>query len=1109
MSETEDKTRPEEAPESAGDFLVVGLGASAGGIPALSLFFRNVPPDSGMAYVVILHLSPDHESRLASVLQATAKIPVQQVTQAVRVQPDHVYVVGPDQHLGMSKEMLVVAPNTSIEERRAPVDIFFRTLAESHGSHAACVVLSGTGANGSMGLKRVKELGGVAFVQVPSEAEFDEMPRHSIATGLVDQVLPAASIPAALASYQRRMGTVRIADDADDRQPDAQQALRDIFTQMRVRTGHDFTNYKRPTLLRRIERRMNVRNAPDLQGYAVLIRDNADEAQALLKDLLISVTSFFRDGNPWTVIEREVLPRLMRPKGGQEQVRIWSAGCATGEEAYSLAILCAEALYGVVDAPKVQIFATDIDERAIAHAREGIYTPNDAADVSPERLARFFMQEPGGYRVRRELREMVMFAVHNLIKDPPFSHIDLVACRNVLIYLNQAAQDRLLNTFHFALNPGGYLFVGTSESVEGSMDLFATFSGENHIYQSRQTGVRPYPLPEVGSPLTALTPAPVLPKPEGRRLDRITYGELHQQLLEQYAPPSLVVNEDHDIVHLSARAGRYLQLVGGEPSPNLLRLVRDDLRLELRTALFQAAQRHAGVDIRALRVRTDQGDEVVDIHVRPVLRREDPARGYILVIFEPSTGTPVDAQPIYQAEEPIARQLEQELSRVKVQLRTSTEQHEVQAEELKASNEKLQAMNEELRSSAEELETSKEELQSMNEELSTVNQELKVKIEELAQTSNDLQNLINSANIGTVFLDRGMRVKLFTPSARELFNLIPSDVGRPISDITSRLSYDRLLEDAQSVLHTLQAAEREVKSNDGRVYLLRALPYRTAEDRIIGVVLTFIDITERKRVQDQLAQASRDLEVRVDDRTRELAAANQALRKEAHDRDLAEQARTMLSRQLANAQEAERRRISRELHDQLGQQVSTLVLKLAMLRKSKQVPEPARKDLEQLETIAKSLDGDLDFLIWELRPTALDDLGLSAALNDYIESWSRHFNIRARINLAGLGDGRLEHDVETVVYRAAQEALNNVAKHSRAKEVRIDLAHEGTELVLSIRDDGQGFDAKKAIAGGGAGGGVGLVGMRERALLVGGSLAIESKAGGGTTVTIRVPDKRS
>ncbi len=835
-------------------FLVVGLGASAGGLEALREFFAHVPADSDIAYVVILHLSPEHESQLAHVLQTVTPLPVTPVTETVRVVPNHVYVVSPNQHLTMVDGELTASPNTQPEERRAPVDIFFRTLAETHHNRAVCVVLSGSGADGSMGLKRVKERGGVVFVQNPREAAFNEMPRSAIATDLVDDVLPVAAIPDRIIAYQASLSTISISVEAEARPEEMQQALREIFTLLRVRTGHDFSNYKRPTMMRRIARRINVRNLPDLPIYAAFLRDTPDEMQALLKDLLISVTNFFRDTAAFTALEQEILPRVFAGKRPDEQVRIWVVGCATGEEAYSIAMLCAERMFGTSEAPSVQIFASDIDETAIAHAREGLYTLNDTADVSPERLRRFFSLEDQRYRIRREIREMVLFANHNVLKDPPFSHIDLVTCRNVLIYLNHAAQERVLETLHFALNPGGYLFLGTSESIDGSNDLFATISREHHLFQSRATGVRPMRVPDTAPTgrLNLERLAPPTPEPEERTRERISYGDLHQRLLEAYASPSVVVNDAYDIVHLSERAGRYLQFVGGQTSTNLLKVVRPELRLELRTALYHAVQRQTNVQTANLPVRIDDHTETVTMRISPVLRHDDLAHGFLLVVFEPDAAPLGNAEPVIPADEPVARQLEEEVQRLRKQLHTSSEQYEYQAEELKAANEELQALNEELRSSAEELETSKEELQSINEELRTVNQELKVKVEEATLHSTNLQNLVNSTDIGTIFLDRGLRVKLFTPRARELFNLIPADYGRPLSDITHRLIDTDVLADAETALDKLRTVEREVRTTNGRVYVLRVLPYRAGEDRIGGVVITFIDISERKRAEEQL-----------------------------------------------------------------------------------------------------------------------------------------------------------------------------------------------------------------------------------------------------------------
>jgi two-component system CheB/CheR fusion protein len=842
------------AEHHASKFLIVGLGASAGGIQALQNFFHHVPADTGIAYVVILHLSPDHDSQLAAVLQTTTKMPVNLVADRITVKPDNVYVVPPNKHLTMQDGDIVASENVEIEDRRAPVDIFFRTLADEHGAKAIVVILSGTGANGSMGIKRIKEMGGAAFVQNPREAEFSEMPRNSISTGMVDEVLNVSDLPAKIIAYKNNLGKIRISDQPEQNPKDQQQALREIFTELRVRTGHDFSNYKRPTLLRRIERRINIHNLPDLSAYVSFIHENPEETSALLRDLLISVTNFFRDKKAFEVIENEVLPVLLKNKSNDNPLRIWIAGCATGEEAYSLAILCAEKISGVVDGIKIQIFATDIDEAAISQARESVYSINDLADVSPERLRRFFLKDGDNYRIRREVRETVMFATHNFLKDPPFSHLDLICCRNVMIYLNNIAQERVTQTFHFALNPGGFLFLGSSESVDSATDLFATYSRENHIYQSRQAFQRSYPIPEtIPNFKIDKQHLSATQEQENKILERISFGDLHLQLLEQYAPPSLVVNEEYDLVHVSERAGHYLLITAGEPSKNLLKLVRQELRLDLRSALYQAVQRQSAVEARGIKLKVGDRAETVNIHVRPVLKAGDTARGFILVVFEPTENVS-QTGVLLASDEPVTRQLEEELTKLKGQLRSSSEQHEFQEEELKASNEELQAMNEELRSSAEELETSKEELQSINEELRTVNQELKVKIEETGLSNNNLQNLINATDIGTIFLDRSFRVALFTPAARNIFNLIPADHGRSLSDITGKLEYNSLIQDAEMVLEKLITTEKEVHTTENKVFLMRMSPYRTSDDRINGIVITFVDITSRKLAEQQLRE---------------------------------------------------------------------------------------------------------------------------------------------------------------------------------------------------------------------------------------------------------------
>ena len=1199
--------------------LVVGLGASAGGIKALKDFFAHVKPDSGAAYVVILHLSPDHDSRLAEVLQTTAPMPVSQVTNAVTIEPDHVYVVPPNKSLSIADGSLTVAEFTRNEQRRSPVDVFFRALGDTHGSRSVCVVLSGTGPNGSAGLKRIKEYGGLVIAQDPAEAEYPDMPRNSIATGLVDLVLPVAEMPGKIAEY---FDGVRHDDDpATTPAPtDDPDAMREVLTLLRVRTGHDFANYKTATLQRRVERRMNLRGVTTLPAYARLIRQEPDEAVSLMKELLISVTSFFRDLPVWSVVEQRLVPRLFYNKGSLDQVRVWVPGCATGDEAYSIAMLLAEYAATLPEPPSIQAFATDLDQAAIASAREGLYTEAEVADVSEERLQRFFLREAAGYRVRHDLRELVLFAHHNVIKDPPFSHLDLISCRNLLIYLNRAIQERVVETFHFALRPGAFLMLGTSESAEGTDDLFHRFDSNAHIYESRFVTSR-LAIPITDAALTLpRTPARTFVEP--RPADRVSPPELHQRLLEQYAPPSVVITEEHNIVHLSERAGRFLQVRGGEPTRDLLQLVWPELRADLRTALHQAAKERTDVDIHGVTVPLEGGPRRVDISVKPVLREGDPARGYFLVTFTEDGAVvmpPVGAVTLTSPAEPVNRQLEEELGRLKAQLRSTVEQYETHAEESKASNEELQAMNEELRSAAEELETSKEELQSVNEELTTVNQELKIKIEELGVTNNDFQNFINATDIGTIFLDRALRVKFSTPRAREVFNLLDSDIGRPLSDITSKLRYESIHDDVRKVLDQLTVTEREVETAAGRWQMMRMLPYRTSDNHIDGVVVTFHDITDRRiaernvrqseerlralidsaldyaiftateegvinswnpgaqrmfqyaadeivgadiatlftpedraagiplrelnearrtgraaderyhvrkdgsrlfcsgmtrhlgvnlgfakiardltssrRVAEALQQAHDELDIKVGERTRELQA-------EVLEHASAKASVTNLLHRLVSAQEDERARIARDLHDHVGQLLTALRLALERSDQEQQSPEGASAEIQNALSLTRELGRDLDFLAWQLRPAVLDELGLAAALPRFVTEWSAHIGIPVEFRSDGFIPGQLPPDAEVAYYRVTQESLNNISKHAHASRADVVLASSDGEVTLVIEDDGIGFNPADDES---SAQGVGLAGMRERATLVGATLHVESAPGKGTSVFLRRP----
>jgi two-component system, chemotaxis family, CheB/CheR fusion protein len=1181
-------------PPEENDFLIVGLGGSAGSIPSFREFFRHVPPDSGMAFVVILHLSPDYDSHLAELLQGSATVPVTQVQERVKVEPNHVYVIPPNKSLAMRDGSIDPSDILGFEERRAPVDMFFRTLADTHESRAVCVVLSGSGSDGSMGLRRVKEYNGLALVQEPAEAEFGEMPRNSIATGLADFIVPVSDMPRRIMAYRDQLR--RAPRAIDDRSDQDERALIDIFTHLRVRTGHDFTNYKRATVLRRIERRLAVRQILRLPEYAEFLRDTPAEGEALLRELLISVTNFFRDPPVWEKLEKIIIPKLLEGKTGDYHLRAWVAGCATGEEAYSLAMLFAEATSHLPSVPDIQVFATDLDVDAVVKARGGFYTLAETADVSPERLRRFFVKEQDGYRVLRELRELVLFAHHNLLKDPPFSHLNFVSCRNLLIYLNRTAQEHAMEVLHFALDPGGYLLLGTAESVEGSSQLFSVIDKEARIFQSRA-------VPRV---VQIMPPAPLTVTADLRhsatggleqrgesRGPRLAPLDLHQRLLEEYAPPSVIVDDHQNILHLSERAGRYLQFPAGEASLNLLQVVRPELRIDLRTALYQAAQSRSMVGVRGLVVHTGDRSETINVVVRPVFRESDPAHGFFLVLFEEAREPVEISSRVASASEPAARQLEEELIRVKSQMRVTIEQYEIQTEEAKAANEELQAINEELRSTAEELETSQEELQSVNEELQTVNQELKVKIDEISHANDDMRNLMSSTEIDTIFVDRALRVKLFTPRVHDIFNLIPSDVGRPLLDITSKVTIGELGNDLERVVARLQTIEREVATRDGRWHLMRLLPYRTAEDRIEGVVITFLDITERRRTEEALLQSREELERRVEERTRELREATGMLQaiidssplaiivadrdrtvttwnasaermlsvradlvigkplddvapavveamfgdgqspreaqvrradgallnvsvfpaplrgadgsihaimgllQDVTDPKRLEQERERLLRRIVSSQEEERQRIARELHDQLGQHLTALKVGLEAL-------QPAGESVQRMKGIVGQLDQSIDRLTRELRPPGLDDLGLHGAIGSLIQQFTEASGIHADVHASGTDGERLPEPVETTLYRVLQEALTNIWKHSAAKDISVIIERTPEQVQLIVEDNGSGFEESQ-LDDDGSGAHFGLLGMRERVSLIGGTFSIESGHGRGTTLYVRVP----
>jgi PAS domain S-box-containing protein len=1504
MSDEEINNRKgKQIKEKAGakrDFLLVGIGASAGGIKALKEFFAAMPADSGMAFVVILHLSQTHKSNLAEILQRETEMAVEQVTETVKVEPNKVYVIPPAKHLELTDGIIKLKEPERVKGVRVPIDRFFRSLADAYGTKAVCIILSGTGSDGTNGMKHVKGKDGFAIVQDPRDAEYDGMPRSAIETRIADVVLPIAEMPEKLLFVRDTTEKFRLTDGKDGevaKEIKNIELLRDVLTLLKVRTGHDFSNYKRPTLVRRAARHLQIHETDDLEVYLKILRERPDEVLSLLKNLLINVTNFFRDKDAFDALEKTVIPALFEGKTSENQVRVWVAGCATGEEAYSMAILLQEYAANLPDPPKIQVFASDVDDDAIAGAREGRFTEAIVSDVSPERLRQFFVkEEDDGYWIRKAIREMVLFAPHNILRDPPFSRLDLISCRNVLIYLNRETQEKVLRVFHFALREGGFLFLGSSESAESTANIFSAIDKKHRIYQCRPSSAAWNAPP--GMPLTGAWSPKISDYPPRTRGFLQSFGELHHRLIEQYAPPSVLVNEEGDILHSSENVWRFLRFAGGDPTANLLKVVHPDLLSDVRAALFTARKENKTVEAKSIRVKFDAEEKFVNLTVRPVGTPEAAA----LVIFEEIGDAPQGEESVQaivagdKAMESVVRRMEDELRNTKDQLRNTIEQYETSNEEQKAANEELQAINEELRSASEELETSKEELQSVNEELTTVNHELKDKVDEVTRTHSDLQYLMQSTDIATIFLDRELKIKRYTPRATEIFNLIPADVGRPLAHITHRLEPDNFAADAAVSLRNLKTFEREVRSSDDRFFIARISPYRTLDDRIDGVVISFIDVTERDKaeqlVREERAYAEaivetvreplvilaaglrvvsanrsfyevfkvtpeetegkfiydlgnqqwdipalrelledilprhsqfQDFEVEHDFETigrrtmllnareiylqsknkrlillaiedvtkqrqaEEAARANeQRLRRMVnvprvgvltfdhagamlhandaflemvgYDRtefaakeltwrdftppeyteaseemlkliretgrgepyekeyfrkdgsriwlmfvaadlgdgtlveyalDISERKRTeealreseerlaadlagmrrlyelhaklasetdlraaleeilataceftgtergcvqlvsddgerlemfawrgyaddslfishfrhegsraacdmarqhgkrliiedvenfpplagtrdlevalaeniratqstpmktmqaemvgVLSNQFSQphrltadelrlidllawtaanfverhradetrreketlqkiigAQEDERRRIAQDIHDHLGQQLTALRLKLEIIKQNGgELDEKLLAQIDETQTIAQKIDADIDFLAWEMRPSALDDLGLSAALERYVREWSRQFSVPVDFRADKFGAYRIAPEAETNLYRIAQEILNNIIKHARANQIDVSLEHRDRFAVLIIEDNGIGFDAKEKNRQG-----MGLSGMQERAELIGGTLKIETAPGEGTTIFVRVP----
>jgi len=847
------------------NILIVGIGASAGGLKAFRAFLEAAPPETGMAFVLVPHLDPRHESMMVDLLSQRTTMSLKEAKQGTKVEADHVYVIPPNKYMQIRDGQLHLTTPGEPPARPTAIDFFFQSLAEDQQELAVGIVLSGTGSHGTPGLREVKLAGGMVMAQDPRTAEYDQMPQSVIDARLADYILAPQDMPAALISYARNPYLNH--PDLEKNGDPLQEEMGRILAILRSRTRYDFRWYRKKMMMRRVRRRMGLRRIEEPAAYLKFLRDTPEEIQALYKDMLIGVTGFFREPESFRALEEQVLPDLVTRSAGKTPLRVWVPGCATGEEPYSLAMQFVEQFQAIGKPPNFQIFATDIDTESLARARDGLYSSSIAADVTPERLHRFFIPMDRHYQIRHEVRDAVVFAPQNLISDAPFSRLDLISCRNLLIYLEFPLQQRIISLFHFTLREGGYLALGASESVGRHVDLFEPVSKKWRIFRRVGTARREPHNTQIPLTTANYNPITVVEPHVGSHLP---LGEVMRRLLlDAYAPASVLINRNCEVLAFHGNTVEYLEFPSGEPSRDLMALLRSGLRAKVRAALQKALSNSGKIQTSA---HVKRGSSYIPCRIDiSVVREPKEATGLYLVTFydeQPGeTALAPEVATIQIEESSLVTQLENDLKTTREDLQITIEELESSNEELKAANEEMMSMNEELQSANEELETSKEELQSLNEELTTVNSQLTEKVEELDSAYTDITNFLTSSDIATIFLDRDMRIRKFTPPTRKLFNVVSSDIGRPLADLSFRIDDPSLLDEARKVLDHLSASEREVQTNDGRSYIRRILPYRSRANRIEGVTVTFIEISERKKQELKLNEALAGLEEEVARRT--------------------------------------------------------------------------------------------------------------------------------------------------------------------------------------------------------------------------------------------------
>ncbi|MEI8033360.1 MAG: chemotaxis protein CheB [Chlorobiaceae bacterium] len=840
-------------------FPVVGIGSSAGGLEALEIFLTHVPTPCGIAFVIIQHLDPTHKGIMVELLQRITPMPVVQVTDRLQIEPDHVYLIPPNQDMTMLHGTLHLLEMVKPRGLRLPIDFFFRSMADDLQQHSIGVILSGMGSDGTLGLRAIKEKGGSVFVQDPSTAKFDGMPRSAIDEGLADVIAPVTELPSRIFAYLKHPPV--ITSSIASLEERALSSFEKIVILLRSRTGHDFSFYKKSTIYRRIERRMAIHQVEKITDYVRFLQGNPNEIDLLFKELLIGVTSFFRDPAAWKVLKEVAIPSILALHPSGACLRAWVAGCSTGEEAYSLAIAFREVIEKINPSAnfKLQIFATDLDKDAIDKARTGTYSSNIAADLSAGQLDCFFEKDNRNYRILRDIRETIVFAPQNVIMDPPFTKLDILICRNLLIYMEPALQKKLLPLFHYSLNPGGILFLGSAETVGSNTALFEPVDSKMRLFRHHHQAFKTeqFDFPSSFAHTVASIPEITENQPPLKPVEFHLQSITEQFILQNYAPAAVLTNDKGDIIYISGRTGKYLEPAAGKANWNLFAMAREGIRYEL-NLLFSSVLRQKGSATRkGLLVESGNGGpHSLDLTVSRLEKPED-LRGLVLTVF--TDAKPAPPAPLSGAADladsksrELLTTLEDELKQTKDEILTIREEMQTSQEELKSTNEEMQSANEEMQSTNEELTTSKEEMQSLNEELQTVNQELQSKVNELSQANNDMKNLLNSTDIATLFLDDSLNIRRYTNRTVSIIKLIASDIGRPITDIVTDLEYPALAEDSREVLRTLVFTEKQVSARDGRWFTVKIMPYRTQENRIDGLVITFTDITSSKNIENTL-----------------------------------------------------------------------------------------------------------------------------------------------------------------------------------------------------------------------------------------------------------------